>query len=189
MRSAPAACRGCSGSGAVPDAGVFPRFLVGRSGTGQAGGQRDGPAGNGLLQLGQQFTGVKRRGRARGGVHGIHQGVHGVHHHQKQVHQLVRHRKLALPGPIEQRFRLVGQAVQFLVIDDAAIALQVVEKAEQVVDQFLIPRGVAFQLQKSGVDIFSVFTRFVDKILKMPLAEGRQGDGFLARQRGDPIAG
>ena len=81
----------------------------------------------------------------------------------------------------------MGQTVELLVVDDAAVAFEVVKKTEQIVDQLLVARGIALQLKQSGVEVFRVFPRLVREILQMPFAECRKRYGVFAGQRGNPF--
>ena len=63
----------------------------------------------------------------------------------------MRHSKLTLPRAVEQRLRLMGEPVKFLVVDNAAVALQIMKIPEQVVDKLLVLSGILFQFQQAAV--------------------------------------
>ena len=138
-------------------------------------GQRDGPAGLCLLQLRDHRINDEGAGRPGFDVDSLDQGFKHVHHEQQKVNKLVGGCNFALANIIEQSFCLVGEGVELNVADNAAVALHVVEKTEDIVDQLVAANGVFFQIQQAIGKIFDGVVGLVDKIFQMPLAKGGEG--------------
>ena len=99
-------------------------------------------------------------------------------------------RNLALTNIVEQSFCFVGKGIKFGVADNATVALHVMEKAEDIVDQFIAANGIFFQIQQGIGKIFDGIVGFINKIFQVAFAKGRErvcrnfGQGehpFLAR--------
>ena len=99
----------------------------------------------------------------------------------------MRDLKLSLPRAVEQRLRRMGEPVMFLVVDNAAVALQIMKITGQVVATLLVLSGILFQFQQAADKIFGILPRFIDKIFLMPFSERGQRDCPLARQRFYPV--
>ena len=120
-------------------------------------GQGNGPPGQGRLQLAHHGFGFKGGHLPTAHVDFLDQGFHHVHHQQEQIDELMAGGDFALPHVVEQCFGLVGQGIELVVADDAAVALHIVEEAEEVVDQICFAGGVFFQFQEAVIQIFNNF--------------------------------
>ena len=85
---------------------------------------------------------------AAGDLDFLHQAFHHVRNQQEQVNKLMAGRDFALAHIVEQRFGFMGQGIELIVADNAAVALHVVEKTEEIVDQIVPAGGVFFQFQQ-----------------------------------------
>ena len=137
--------------------------------------QRNGAAGLGQLKLFDHWLDIEGGGGARFNVDALHLSLKHVDNKQQQVDELVGRRNFALTNIVEQGFRLVGKGIQLCVADNAAVALHVVEKAENIVDQFVPANGVFFQIEQAVGQAFDGVVGLVDKIFEMPLAKRGEG--------------
>ena len=83
----------------------------------------------------------------------------------------------------------MGQGIEFIVADNAAVALHIMEKTEKIVDQIVPAGGIFFQLQQPVIQARDNFIGLVDKILEMALAKSGERVGLATGQSGDPFLG
>ena len=126
---------------------------------------------------------------AAGDLDFLHQAFHHVRNQQEQVNKLMAGRDFALAHIVEQRFGFMGQGIELIVADNAAVALHVVEKTEEIVDQIVPAGGVFFQFQQPVIQARDNFIGFVDEILEMAFAKSGKRVGLATGQSGDPFLG
>ena len=80
----------------------------------------------------------------------------------------------------------MGEAVQLAEADDAAVSLEIMEKAEQVVDAVILLVGVPFEFEKPGTELLRHLAGFIDEVLEMRLTEGSEGIRLRVGQGGNP---